>query len=328
MSGSSTLAPAEAQPAEAASTPPRRPRLVRAELRKIFTTSTWWLIGTFLLINTALMLLVHIVNANQRLEMAEQMRLHPPDFDNAPPGQRPSAREQQQMLEEFARQTDIPAIVAEQAANVFTSGQFLGLMFIVILGVLVVTNEFTHQTATMTFLATPRRTRVIVAKLVAAVVLATGYWLVSTAVSVGFGVLNFSLRGYSVPFADMQVWRPVAMNLLAYLLWAMLGVGFGVLIRHQLGATLTAAGLYLVNLPAALIVIGFIYANLIHSDAVWNLVVAFPGVASLVMVAAEPPSFVAGQEGLAWWIGALVLTAYGVVAGAIGTLITRRRDIS
>jgi hypothetical protein len=28
------------------------------------------------------------------------------------------------------------------------------------------------------------------------------------------------------------------------------------------------------------------------------------------------------------WVGAVVLIGYGVVAGVIGTLITRRRDIS
>jgi hypothetical protein len=328
MSSSATLAPAPPGPAEAGSVPQRRPRLVRAELRKIFTTSTWWLIGLFILISTGLTLLGNILSANQNLRAAEQMRAHPPDFSNLPPGQRPSATEQQQILEDFARRTDIPGIVAEHAANIFTSGQFLGLMLIVILGVLVVTNEFTHQTATPTFLTTPRRTRVIVAKLVAAMVLAAFYWLLSTVISVGFGVLNFSLAGYEIPFTSVQLWRPVAMNLLAYIIWAVLGVGFGVLLRNQLGATITAAGLYLVGLPSALVVFGLIHAYLIHSDAIWNFIVAVPGVASMVMVSVEPPTFGPDGTGVPWWVGALVLIAYGVVAGAIGTLITRRRDIS
>jgi len=29
-----------------------------------------------------------------------------------------------------------------------------------------------------------------------------------------------------------------------------------------------------------------------------------------------------------WWVGGLVLLAYGVLAGAVGTVLTRRRDIS
>lgn len=327
MSSGATLAPAPttdpATPAEV-----RRPRLVRAELLKIFTTNTWWLIGLFVLLGTGLTLLFNIGSANQDLREAEHMLRHPPDFSGLPPGQRPTAADQQAILEEFARRTDVSGLVAEHAANIFTSGQFLGLMLIVIVGVLVVTNEFIHQTATTTFLATPQRTRVILAKLAAAMVLAAGYWLAATAVSVGFGVLNFSLSGYDIPFANLNIWRAVAMNLLAYTLWAVLGVGLGVLIRSQLGATITAAVLYLIGLPSAVAVFGLIHAYLIHDDAIWNFIIAVPGVASMVMVSAEPPSFGPSGTGVQWWMGALVLIAYGVGAGVIGTLITRRRDVS
>ena len=57
----------------------------------------------------------------------------------------------------LAERTDIPRLVAQHTAEIFTSGQFLGLMLVIIVGVLVVTNEYTHQTATATFLTTPRR---------------------------------------------------------------------------------------------------------------------------------------------------------------------------
>ncbi len=80
------------------------------------------------------------------------------------------------MREDFARQADLGRVLTSAAANIFTSGQFFGLLFIVILGALVVTNEFFHQTATATFLTTPQRTRVITSKLIAAVLLAAGFW--------------------------------------------------------------------------------------------------------------------------------------------------------
>jgi hypothetical protein len=48
----------------------------------------------------------------------------------------------------------------------------------------------------------------------------------------------------------------------------------------------------------------------------------------MVMVSAEPIQFGPGDSGPAWWVGALVLVGYGVLAGAIGTMIMRRRDIS
>jgi hypothetical protein len=80
--------------------------------------------------------------------------------------------------------------------------------------------------------------------------------------------------------------------------------------------------------PAALIVFGLIRNYLIQDDAVFNFVVLVPGVASMVMVSAEPLQFGPGADGPAWWVGALVLVGYGVLAGFIGTLIMRKRDIS
>ena len=52
--------------------------------------------------------------------------------------------------------------------------------------------------------------------------------------------------------------RSVLMNLLAYVIWAVLGVGLGVLIRSQLGATLTGAAFYLLSFPVAAVVFGSI----------------------------------------------------------------------
>ena len=45
------------------------------------------------------------------------------------------------------------------AANLYTSGQFFGVLIVMLLGAILVTNEFFHLTATTTFLVTPRRER-------------------------------------------------------------------------------------------------------------------------------------------------------------------------
>ena len=60
----------------------------------------------------------------------------------------------------------------------------------------------------------------------------------------------------------------------------------------------------------------------------WDFVVVLPGVASFIMVSAERLQFGPDSTGPPWWVGALVLLGYGVVAGVVGTLITRKRDIS
>lgn len=298
----------------------QRPRLIRAEIRKIITTNTWWIVGLLLLIATGFALLLNVAGANSDLRTAEFARDHPPNFSG-------DASDQVAAREAFARATDIPAILARGAAEVYTSGQFFGLLLMVIVGALVVTNEFQHQTATATFLTTPQRTRVITAKLVAAIVLAAGYWLFATAVSIGIGALNFGVQGYGVPISDPTLLRTVGMNLLAYSVWAVIGVGLGVLLRGQLSATLTGAGLYFSAYPG-LLLFSILY-GLIQQDWVYNLVVLLPGIASLIMVQTEPvPLGRFDNYGPPWWAGAITLVAYGVVAGTIGTLIMRRRDVT
>jgi ABC-type transport system involved in multi-copper enzyme maturation permease subunit len=326
MSVETAAAPiAPAVPSE----PAGRERLVRAELRKIFTTNSWWIFGIFILMATALALLINTFQANFLLDQAEQMRLNPPDFSQQmPPGEQLPPGVEEQMREDFARQADVARVLTSAAANIFTSGQFLSLLFIVVLGALVVTNEFFHQTATSTFLTTPQRTRVITSKLIAAVLLAAGFWALTTALSIGVGSLNFATQGYGVPLTDWTVVRSVMMNLLAFVIWAVLGVGLGVLIRSQLGATLTGAALYLISWPVAFILFGTIRTFIIQDDRVFNFVVTLPGVASTIMISTERLQFDADAFGPPWWAGALVLLGYGIVAGVVGTLITRKRDIS
>jgi ABC-type transport system involved in multi-copper enzyme maturation permease subunit len=316
MTAQTTERPAP-QPAEdRAEIATRRPRLVVAELRKILTTSSWWIIGIFVLVATGLALLVNVSGVNQSVANAELLQEQQRD---GPPGGLPPGVE-------VPTTPDIERIVADGAAQIFTSGQFFGLLLVAIVGALVVTNEFQHQTATATFLTTPQRTRVITAKFVAAVIAAGAYWLFGTALSVGIGALDFLSLGYGIPFTDSTVLRAVGMNLLAYGVWAVLGVGFGVLLRSQLGATLTTTGVYLGGWPALLLF--SLLHSIIQEDWVYDLVVLMPGVASMIMVQTERLQLGFDTYGPPWWAGAITLVAYGAISGVIGTLIMRQRDVS
>jgi hypothetical protein len=318
-------------------TPPARPaappgRLIRAELLKIWTTNSWWIFGIIAIATTALALLINIFSADSQLSFAKEQQGQPiPDF-GPPPGVEveggPTPQDMEQMRQQYLESIDVARILVNSAANIYTSGQFFGLLFMVILGALVVTNEFFHQTATTTFLTVPHRTYVILSKFAAAILLATGFWLVSTAANLAIGSAYFSLNDYAVPLTDWPVLRSVLMNLLAYLIWAVLGVGLGALIRSQLGATLTGAAFYLLSYPLAFAVFGTIRAYIIEEDWVWNGIVAVPGVASQIMISPEPIEIGFNVNGPAWWVGALVLVGYGLLAGVFGTLIIRKRDIS
>ena len=273
--------------------------LVRAELLKIRTTSTWWVFGVILLPLWALAVLYNWATTNSLADAAST--------EGASPQQ--------------AEQLRVAGEAVNIATTLYTSGQFLGVLLVMLLGAILVTNEFFHQTATTTFLVTPVRERVVLAKLAASVLLGLLFWLVTTIgnlIAVPFILRSMDLGSQ---LGEPAIWRAIGLIALAFALWAILGVGFGVLIRSQLGATLTLSIAYVIgNFGATL---AFFLLTEYVAQWISKLQVIVPTTASQLMIAGtdlpgNPPR----------WVGAAVLIGYALVAGAIGTLIVRRRDIS
>jgi ABC-type transport system involved in multi-copper enzyme maturation permease subunit len=297
-------------------------QLTKAEGLKIRTTNIWWILALGGLVATGLALLVNCVEAHAFIGVM----LNPNSTTAINGGD--------ELRRAVAAYGDLTTLLKSSAANIFTSGQFFGLMLVMLLGILVVTSEYFHQTATMTFLATPRRTRVIVAKFVATVLTAVAAWIITTAIDLVAGTLFFSSEGQPNHLGDWSVQRAILMNLLAYVLWAILGVGIGVLFRSQIAATLTGTLVYAIGTTLARTVIfPLIHTFLIKQDWALQAEIILPSVASTVMVTATPEPLLTQPNGhtiytAAWWIGLLVLLGYGVLFSVIGTLITRKRDIS
>ncbi|WP_406072641.1 ABC transporter permease [Micromonospora sp. NBC_01638] len=272
--------------------------LVRSELLKIRTTSTWWI---FALISLPLWALTLLINWLQAETLTNG------DLSEVP-----------------ADQTDTLVAVASPDAlssNLFTTGQFFGLLIVMLLGIIVVTSEFFHQTVTTTFLTQPHRTAVMGAKLAAAGILALLFWLVTTVFNLIAGSAVLNAVGIESQLGNDAAWRAIGLNLLAYLLWAVFGVGIGVLIRSQIGATVTGILLYLGGSIGAIFVIAILADR--WGDWINNLQLLVPSLASSLMVTGadipgNPPR----------WAGAAVLIGYAVVTGVVGTLLMRRRDIS
>lgn len=274
-------------------------RLIRSEFLKIRTTNVWWL---FTLGAIGLWMVSFFFNALQA------------NFIINPPAEG--------LSEEDA--AIFAAMANPQAMTSFlaTSGQYFGLMFVLLLGILTVTNEFHHQTATTTFLATPHRSAVIAAKTAAAGVFGLLIWLITAGLSIPATMIYLNAQGAESAFGEWPVTRSILLNLLAYLLWALIGVGFGVLIRSQIGATVTALVVYLVGTIAVSIIVTLLQLWL-KQDWIDELQWAMPSISSQLLVnGVDLP----GQPH--YWVGGLVLLGWAAVTGVIGTMITRTRDIS
>jgi ABC-2 type transport system permease protein len=305
-------------------------RLIRSELIKLRTTNMWWIFMLCSLVFIGLALLINTAQAHQELHVQNYG-----DDGTPPPGltddqkaeylqQQQEAQQEEQNRVNAARSV---AGLAQHAASIYTSGQFFGLMMVMLLAILLITNEFYHQTATATFLATPKRTRVIVAKLITGAMMALAFWLVATVIDVIVGSIFFASEGVGNSLGNWHAQQAMLLNLLVYALWAIFGIGIGVLLRSQLGATITAAVLYTVGTYASLAVLALVHEFLIKKDWVMQAAVYVPPLASEHVVGA-----LSGQLGgvhlPARWVGVVVLIAYAIVLGGIGTLITRKRDIA
>lgn len=275
-------------------------RLVGAELLKLRTTSTWWVFGIILIPLWALSVLYNWGTTNLTRGIDTSGADVPAD--------------QQELVRVTGEAINV-------AANLYTSGQFLGVLLVMLLGAIIVTNEFFHLTATTTFLTTPHRERVIIAKLIAAVLLGLVFWLITTVLNLLVVPLVLSNLDVPAQLGEPAVWRAIGLNALAFALWAILGVGAGVLIRSQLGATLTLSIAYVIGTFGASLV--FFLLTEYVADFFNNLQVLVPTTASTLMISGtelpgNPPR----------WVGAAVLIGYAAVTGLIGTVIMRRRDIS
>lgn len=289
--------------------------LVKSELLKLRTLRTWWFAVAGMAGVALVMALWNSWQAHTFLQPFEEYlagAILTPREDMSP-------EQVQTMRHLWETHSDLGRI----AANVYTSGQALGLLLAGVLGILLVTNEYHHRTLTATFLATPRRSRVITAKLVAVLIASAVLWLVTTLVGLAVGAVFLTHRDVGPQLGDPEVLRAVLLNLAAYVAWGVFGFGLGALIRSQTAATVTATVLYF--LTSVVVAFGFqvLHDLVLEEDWVLRAQVLIPGVASQIMT--TPGELFAGAP--APWVGGAVLVAYGLLFGLTGTLTLCRRDV-
>ena len=179
-----------------------------------------------------------------------------------------------------------------------------------ILGIIGTTQEYRHRTATPTFLATPRRGRVVVAKLLAYAAAAAPFALVVVAVTALAVLLHAGARGAAPAWTGENL-GVLARAGLALVVYAVIGVGLGALFRNQVGA-IVGALVYL-----------FVVEPIIRQiPATAGFYKWLPGGALEAMTATFQ-----GPDVLSAWQGGLLLLGYGLLAAVLGTLLAVRRDV-
>jgi ABC-2 type transport system permease protein len=184
-----------------------------------------------------------------------------------------------------------------------------------LLGVLAVTTEYRHATIIPDLLMTPRRIRLLMAKLVvlAAAGGALGLAVFGTAAASCLPVL--AARHIPAGLDAAGLASIVAGGAASTTLFATLGVGFGAVVRSQVGAVVTALGLLYVVEP----LLGAIPCA---GDAVQRL-----GLAGLASAASATTAFLGSARLLSQPAAIGLLAAYAGVLVALGVMLLRHRDL-
>ena len=182
-------------------------------------------------------------------------------------------------------------------------------LFAALIGVMAITSEFRHGTIRPTFVVTPRRGRVIAAKVGSSLLMGVLFGVAGIALSFGIGYAILTGRGGELALDRNHVLLLVFGTLAVTALWAALGVGFGAVVKNQVFA-----------------VIGLIVWTGVVDPILGSVV---PGVGRFTPIAASA-SLVADPSDylLTPLLGGLLLAGYVVAFVAAGAFLVARRDVT
>lgn len=182
-----------------------------------------------------------------------------------------------------------------------------GAILVLVLGILISTGEYRHGTAADTFLTTPRRHRVLIAKLTVGAGIGVAVGAVISLAGVGMAGLLYNVEGATFPFDELEVWLTLVGSLAYTTLFAVLGVAFGSLVRNQVLAVAIALVWFAV--------VEHTLVNLVPDIGRW-----LPAAAGQAIVRTPLDGLLSPQAGTA------LLIAYGAAFTAAGIRVAATRD--
>ena len=185
-----------------------------------------------------------------------------------------------------------------------------------IAGALAVTSEFRHKTIIPAVLITPRRGRLLAAKLITLAGAGLAFGVAATGIAAAITLPVLASRHVASGIGGAQLTAIIAGGGAATAVCAALGVGAGAVIRNQVGAVVTVLSLLYVAVP--------LLALIPHvGPAVQQY-----GIDGLVAAATGTTGFPATARLLGQASATAVLAGYAVAALLAGATLLRRRDIT
>ena len=185
-------------------------------------------------------------------------------------------------------------------------------MLSLVLGVLVVAGEFRHKTITDTYLSTPRRSAVVVAKLAVSSGMGLLYGLVSAGVALVAITMWWKIKNAPLDLAGADLWRTLIGGVGWNVGFAAIGVGVGALVRN-----LTAAIAFALVWVA---VVEGVVGQLLGDLARWLPFASGTALGKGPTLGSYAP--------ISQWEAAIALVCYAALFALIATYTSVQRDVS
>ncbi len=261
----------------------------RAELRKVTSTSLWWVL---LVVQAAYLAFIGVV-------MAFSFTVELPESSGA----------------------SVPPLGGVDAAlATYSLVNAIGYVFPLVVGSLVMTAEFRHDTLAQSLLVEPRRGVLLAAKLAVAAPVGLLYGLVGVAALTATGAPVLAWQGEGAFLGDPEVAAVLVLGVVVSALWAVIGTAFGSVVPNQVAAVVVILAFTQFVEPIARI-------GLAAVDGLEEVARYLPGAAADAVIGASFFGELGAGEPLGRGAGLAVLLGYAVVLAVLGRLTTLRRDV-
>jgi ABC-2 type transport system permease protein len=188
------------------------------------------------------------------------------------------------------------------------SGAVNAGFLVMIMGIITTAGEYRHNTITAAVVITPRRSQLVAAKTIAMAVIGAAMAALASAVTMAISLPWLAAKGVHPSILSRDVGLVLVGSCAVIVLFGLIGVGIGAVVRNQVAA-----------------IVGSLLWLLVVENMLVNL---WPGIGKWLSFGASG-SLIGSVDArlLPAGVAALLLLGYGAAAIAAGMHLTVRRDI-